>query len=67
MDVEKRIQALREEIRYHSRKYYDENTNEISDFEYDALMRELKALEAEHPEFFDPNAPTQRIGGTRCV
>ena len=64
MDVEKRIQALREEIRYHSRKYYDENTNEISDFEYDALMRELKALEAEHPEFFDPNSPTQRIGGT---
>ena len=44
MDVEKRIRALREEIRYHSRKYYDENTNEISDFEYDALMRELKSL-----------------------
>lgn len=64
MDVEKRIRALREEIRYHSRKYYDENTNEISDFEYDALMRELKSLEAEHPELFDPDSPTQRIGGT---
>ena len=64
MDVEKRIRALREEIRYHSRKYYDENTNEISDFKYDALMRELKSLEAEHPELFDPDSPTQRIGGT---
>ncbi|MGN1098529.1 MAG: NAD-dependent DNA ligase LigA [Clostridia bacterium] len=57
------INELRELINYHSRKYYTEDEPEISDFEYDALMRELKKMEAEHPELITPDSPTQRIGG----
>ena len=47
---------------YHSHKYYVENTPEISDFEFDALLRELQELEAKHPEAADPNSPTKRVG-----
>lgn len=57
------INELRDIINYHSRKYYTEDAPEISDFEYDALMTELKKMEAEHPEFITPDSPTQRIGG----
>lgn len=62
-DIEARILHLRDLIAYHSRKYYIEDQPEISDFEYDKLFYELKALEAEHPEFYDPNSPTVRVGG----
>jgi len=63
MDVKKRISELREEIRYHDRKYYVENNPVISDYEYDQLMEELKKLESEHPEYVTPDSPTQRVSG----
>ncbi len=57
-----RIEELRRLIRYHNDRYYRDDAPEVSDAEYDALFRELSALEAEHPEAFDPDSPTQRIG-----
>lgn len=64
MDPKREIEALRAEIMEHNRHYYDEDAPVISDFEYDALMRRLEELEAAHPEFYDPNSPSQRVGGT---
>ena len=58
-----RINHLRKTLAYHSRKYYVEDSPEISDFEYDKLFYELKALEEAHPEYDDPNSPTKRVGG----
>ena len=60
--AEKRIGALREEIRRHEHLYYALDRPEISDLEYDALERELRRLEAEHPELVTPDSPTQRVG-----
>ena len=60
--LEERVAKLRELIRYHAYRYYTLDRPEISDAEYDALMRELKALEAEHPELITPDSPTQRVG-----
>jgi DNA ligase (NAD+) len=57
-----RIEALRRELEQHNYNYYVLSTPTISDFEFDAKLRELQELEAAHPEFFDPNSPTQRIG-----
>ena len=62
-EAEQRIKKLRERILYHSKRYYVDDDPEISDFEYDRMYAELQALEAEHPEFFDPASPTQRVGG----
>ena len=62
-NIKNRIDELRSLLHYHSRKYYVEDAPEISDFEYDALYRELQVLEAEHPEFDDPLSPTKRVGG----
>lgn len=53
---------LTEELDYHSHKYYVENSPEISDFEFDALLRELQELEERYPEYADPNSPTKRVG-----
>ena len=64
MDVREQITALREQLRYHNEKYYNEDAPEITDYEYDMLQRQLRALEAEHPEMADANSPTQRVGGT---
>ena len=64
MDPKREIEALRAEILEHNRHYYDEDAPVISDFEYDALMRRLEELEAAHPEFYDPDSPSQRVGGT---
>jgi DNA ligase (NAD+) len=64
MEVKERIEQLRDLIRYHNERYYDQDEPEISDYEYDAMMNELKALEAEHPEFVTPDSPTQKVGGT---
>lgn len=50
MDVREQITALREQLRYHNEKYYNEDAPEITDYEYDMLQRQLRALEAEHPE-----------------
>ncbi len=57
------IEALREEIRYHERKYYVETKPEIPDTEFDMLMKHLEALEFEFPELVSPDSPTQRVGG----
>ncbi len=62
-EVERRIKKLRAKLLYHARRYYVEDNPEISDYEYDRMYAELKALEEEHPEFFDPASPTQRVGG----
>ncbi len=63
MSVKERINQLRALIKYHSKRYYESDAPEISDFEYDKLFEELKTLEAENPEYFDPTSPTQRVGG----
>ena len=57
-----RMLKLSEELDYHSHKYYVENSPEISDFEFDALLRELQELEERYPEYADPNSPTKRVG-----
>src|SRR6266478_7113781 len=59
----KRVAELREQIRFHDRKYYDEERPVISDREYDRLMQELIDLEKEHPDLITPESPTQRVGG----
>ncbi len=62
MTTREEIEQLRAELNQHNYNYYVLNTPTISDFEFDAKMRELQQLEAAHPEFFDPNSPTQRVG-----
>ena len=62
-DAAKKIEKLREEIRRHEHLYYVLDAPEISDAEYDALMNELKKLEAAHPELVTPDSPTKRVGG----
>jgi DNA ligase (NAD+) len=62
-NIEKDIEKLRQEIRYHEHRYYVLNDPEISDFEFDKLMRRLQDLEGEHPELITPDSPTQRVGG----
>lgn len=62
-DQVKRIEKLREEIRHHEYCYYVLDTPEISDAEYDLLMRELEELEKEYPELLTVDSPTQRVGG----
>ena len=57
-----RMSELTKELDYHSHKYYVENAPEISDFEFDALLRELQELESRYPDAADPNSPTQRVG-----
>lgn len=61
--VARRVEALRTEIARHDRLYYVEAKPEITDLEYDALMRELQELEARYPEIITPDSPTQRVGG----
>src|SRR6202451_3325613 len=62
-DLGKKIEALREEIRHHEYLYYVLDQPEISDAEFDALMRRLKDFEAQNPELLTPDSPTQRVGG----
>lgn len=62
-EVQRRLEELREQIRYHSRKYYTEDDPEISDYEYDQLYRQLETLEAEYPELVTEDSPTRKIGG----
>jgi len=63
VDFRKQIEALRSEIRHHEYRYYVLDEPEISDREFDVLMRRLQELEKEHPELLTPDSPTQRIGG----
>ena len=62
-DAEKKIESLREKIRHHEYLYYVLDQPSISDQEFDQLMRQLKDLEAEHPDLITPDSPTQRVGG----
>lgn len=62
MDYKVRIDELRAEINRHNYHYYIENSPEISDKEFDMLLKELERLESEHPEYYDPLSPTQRVG-----
>ena len=62
-EIQKRLESLREQIRYHSRKYYTEDDPEISDFAYDQLYRQLETLEQEYPDLVTEDSPTQKIGG----
>lgn len=59
----KEIERLRAEIEHHNRLYYVDAKPEISDFDFDQLLRALQDLEAKHPEYMDPASPTQRVGG----
>ncbi|MCA9248327.1 MAG: NAD-dependent DNA ligase LigA [Planctomycetales bacterium] len=61
-DVAAEIERLREAIRYHERKYYVDTAPEISDLEFDRLLKRLEAIEAEHLELVTPDSPTQRVG-----
>jgi len=60
--IRQKIEELRRRLEYHNHRYYVENAPEISDFEFDAMMRELQDLEREHPEFADPDSPSVRVG-----
>jgi DNA ligase (NAD+) len=62
-DPNARAQALREQIAHHRRKYYVDNAPEVADAEYDALERELEAIEAEHPQLITPDSSSLRVGG----
>jgi len=61
--MRKKVENIRNEIHYHDHKYYVENNPEISDYEYDELMKELKELEERYPTLKTPASPTQRVGG----
>ena len=60
--VKQKIAQLRDQLNYHSRRYYVLDSPEISDSEYDALMQELKKLEESHPDLVTADSPTQRVG-----
>ncbi len=64
MEVEKIINELRNELNQHNYNYYVLDNPTISDFEFDQKLKQLQDLEAKHPEFFDENSPSQRVGGT---
>ncbi len=61
--VRQEAEKLREQIRHHERKYYVEHAPEITDYEFDMLVKRLEAIEREHPELVTPDSPTQRVGG----
>ena len=62
--AEKRIKELRKTVEYHAKKYYDDDKPEITDFEYDMMMLELRTLESQYPEFITKTSLTQKVGGT---
>ncbi len=64
MNTQQKIQSLRDELRQHNYNYYILDNPTISDYDFDIKLKELQALEDAHPEFFDANSPTQRVGGT---
>ena len=63
MSPKERIAALRKELNQHNYDYYVLDNATISDFEFDIKLKELESLENQFPEYFDPNSPTQRVGG----
>ncbi|HKW26658.1 MAG TPA: NAD-dependent DNA ligase LigA [Terriglobales bacterium] len=62
-DLSRRVEELRQQIRYHEHRYYVLDDPELSDTDFDRLVQELKKLEAAHPELITPDSPTQRVGG----
>lgn len=64
MTAQERITELRKTIEYHIDRYYNQDDPEITDYEYDTMMQELKALEQENPELIAPDSPTQKVGGS---
>ncbi len=64
MNPQERIEELKKILEYHIERYYNQDSPEISDYEYDMLMQELKTLEKEHPDLVTPDSPTQKVGGT---
>lgn len=62
-DIQKKIEDLRKNLRYHSDRYYNDDAPEIEDYEYDMMMRELQELEQKYPEYDSPDSPTKRVGG----
>ncbi|MCF7568175.1 NAD-dependent DNA ligase LigA [Sabulilitoribacter arenilitoris] len=62
-NIQRHIQNLRNELREHNYNYYVLDNPTISDYEFDVKLKELQGLETKHPEFFDANSPTQRVGG----
>ena len=66
-NIRAEIEGLRRELSYHNHKYYVENSPEISDFDFDKMMRRLVDLEAAHPEFYDPLSPSVRVGSDRTT
>ena len=63
MDEKQRLEELKKTLEYHIDRYYNQDSPEITDYEYDMMMQELKKLEQEHPEWITPDSPTQRVGG----
>jgi len=63
MDIQKEITSLREQLSQHNYNYYVLDAPEITDYEFDMKLKALQKLEAEHPEYYDPNSPTVRVGG----
>ncbi|MGB6268930.1 MAG: NAD-dependent DNA ligase LigA, partial [Olleya sp.] len=63
MSIQLKINTLRDELRQHNHNYYVLDSPTISDYEFDQKLKELQALEEAHPEFFDANSPTVRVGG----
>ena len=64
LKLQEQLEELRKEIEYHSNRYYNMDDPEISDYEFDMMMQELKRIEKEHPELVTPDSPTQKVGGT---
>ena len=62
-NIKEKIENLRDTLRYHSDRYYNDDAPEIEDYEYDMMMRELKGLEEKYPEFDSADSPTKRVGG----
>ena len=63
MEIKEKIKQLRKALHEHNYLYYTLDAPKITDFEFDQMLKALQDLERQYPEFFDPNSPTQRIGG----
>ena len=64
-NIKQEIDALRAEINHHNDLYYNKDNPEISDFDYDMLLRRLETLEKMYPQFDDENSPTKKVGGIK--
>lgn len=62
-NIQQKIEQLRQELHQHNENYYLLDTPTVTDYEFDMLLQELQDLEAKHPEFYDENSPTVRVGG----